>query len=381
MSVTGAALPSPSSLPLRSQALYRAAVASDYGLRTGLSALLAGVSTQAFLRPGSRAERRRLEFYAELSQARDASIVFRAPELAEVRTKRGRNPGIEGGYVELLRFESGYTTLNPTLREAYARHVNNQTARAQHWRHDDGPRPTLAVIHGFGASPAWLNTAFFSLREFFADGWDIVLFTLPFHGSRRSTYAPVNGVELFAYGMAVFSEAILQAIHDFRVLLDHLQAQGATRIGVTGLSLGGYTTALVAAVDARLDFAVPNAAVTWIPPLLDNWFPANITGTALRCLTGVNQHLLERALAIHCPLTYAPVLPRERLLIVAGLGDRLAPPEQSLLLWEHWGQPELRWFPGSHVIHFGRGDYLRAMRRLMDVEQRPPAESADARAA
>ena len=32
------------------------------------------------------------------------------------------------------------------------------------WRHDSGPRPTLVVVHGFGASPAWFNIAFFALR-------------------------------------------------------------------------------------------------------------------------------------------------------------------------------------------------------------------------
>jgi hypothetical protein len=59
------------------------------------------------------------------------------------------------------------------------------------------------------------------------------------------------------------------------------------------------------------------------------------------------------------------VLPKDRLMIVAGLGDRMAPPEQSELLWEHWGRPEIHWFPGSHLLHFGRGRYLAAMRRLM----------------
>ncbi len=54
-------------------------------------------------------------------------------------------------------------------------------------------------------------------------------------------------------------------------------------------------------------------------------------------------------------------------MVVAGLGDRLAPPEQSLLLWEHWGRPELHWFAGSHVIHIGRAAYREAMRRLLEV--------------
>ena len=277
----------------------------------------------------------------------------------------GRGPGVAGGRVELLRFPSTYVALNPELREDYARHENNALARAQHWRHEDGPRPTLCVIHGFGASPAWLNTAFFSLKDFFAEGWDVLLYTLPFHGSRRGTSFPINGVELFSHGMAHFSEAMIHAVHDFRALVDHLVEQGAPRVGLTGVSLGGYVSALLAAVEPRLDFVIPNAAVTWLPPLTDSWFPSNVTGAALRALTGVSPDLLERALALHSPLSWDPLLPKDRLMIVAGLGDRLAPPEQSLLLWEHWDQPELRWFPGSHVLHFGRSEYLDAMRSLM----------------
>jgi pimeloyl-ACP methyl ester carboxylesterase len=365
MRTSGAALPKPSELSVASQALYRAAVASDYGLRTGLASLLSAASASSVLAEGWRHERARLEWYAELAGRTGAADVFPAPERVDVTVLPGRNPGLDAGQVELLRFDSGYVALNPLVRREYARHANNQTARAQHWRHDDGPRPTLCVVHGFGASPAWFNSAFFSLKELFAEGWDVVLFTLPFHGSRRSDRIPFNGVELFAYGMAVFSEAILHAIHDLRALFDRLQTQGAPRFGVTGLSLGGYTTALVAAVDPRLDFAIPNAAVTWLPPLIDSWFPANIVAGGVRKVSGVSSELLERALALHSPLSYRPVVPPERLMIVAGLGDRLAPPDQSLLLWEHWGRPELQWFPGSHVLHFGRDRYLSAMREVM----------------
>jgi hypothetical protein len=52
-------------------------------------------------------------------------------------------------------------------------------------------------------------------------------------------------------------------------------------------------------------------------------------------------------------------------MVIAGLGDRLAPPEQSLMLWEHWGRPELHWFPGSHVFHMGRRGYQEQIGELM----------------
>ena len=366
MTAPEAVLPDPSELDLLPRLLYHGSVAGDYALRTGLASVLAGSMLPSAALGGLRQERRRLAFYEELAEARDASAVFRAPAGATVEREEGRNPGVAGGRVELLRFRSPYEALNPDLRKDYARHENNTIARAQHWRHDDGPRPTLCVVHGFGASPAWFNTSFFSLREFFAEGWDVLLYTLPFHGSRRGRRrGALNGVELFVHGMAHFTEAMLHAVHDFRVFLDHLEETGAPRVGVTGLSLGGYTSALLGAVDERLDFVVPNAAVTWLPPLLDSWFPANVTGAALRAASGVDPDALGRALAVHSPLTYAPVVGKDRLMVVAGLGDRLAPPGQSLLLWEHWGRPELHWFPGSHVLHFGRGAYLGAMRRLM----------------
>ena len=360
------ALPRASELDLRARLLLQGSVVVDYGLRTALASVLAGASLAGAPGMLRRGEARRLGFYAELAEARDAAAVFAAPEPVAISATPGRAPDVEGGRVELLRFRSPYVARQPGLRREYARHENNTTARAQHWRHEDGPRPTLVVVHGFGASPAWFNTAFFSLREVFAGGWDVLLYTLPFHGSRRGRRAAVNGAELFAHGLALFCEAMLHAIHDLRAFVDHLQATGAPRIGITGLSLGGYTTALAAAVDDRFDFAVPNAAVTWIPSLLDAWFPANVTTRALRMVGGVGSEDVARALAVHSPLTYAPVLPKDRLMVVAGLGDRLAPPEQSALLWEHWDRPELHWFPGSHVIHLGRGAYREATRRLLD---------------
>lgn len=361
----GDVLPSPGDLPLGPRAAYHGTVAADYVLRTGLATVGSIAALQGALIGAARADARHLAFYAQAAEAGDASAVFHAPEATQVVATPGKDTGVDGGRVEILRFASPYVPLNPDLADAYLRHEGNAVARAQHWRHVSGPRPTLVVIHGFGASPAAFNVAFFGLKEIFASGWDVLLYTLPFHGSRRVSRS-INGIDLLRFGMSHLSEAMLQSVHDLRIFVGHLLDQGAPRVGVTGLSLGGYVTGLAAAVDDRLDFAVPNAAVTWLPPLLDAWFPASVTTKALRLLLGGgDDETLAAALALHSPLTYEPVLPRERLMVVAGLGDRLAPPEQSLLLWEHWGRPELHWFPGSHVIHLGRGDYRAAMRRLL----------------
>ncbi len=208
------ALPTAGDLDPVARVLYHGSVATDYALRTGLASVLSAAMLPAALWDWSRQERRHLEFYADLAAAKDPAAVFTPPPAVDVRAELGRGPGVEGGRVELLRFESPYVTVNPALRAPYAAHENNRIARAQHWRHESGPRQTLCVIHGFGASPAWFNTAFFSLKQFFAEGWDILLYTLPFHGSRRTSTLAVNGTDLFAHGMSQFSEGIIQAVHD-----------------------------------------------------------------------------------------------------------------------------------------------------------------------
>jgi pimeloyl-ACP methyl ester carboxylesterase len=337
------------------RAIYEGTVMADVGLRTALGSLITAAMLPWGLSGAPRTENRRLEFYRELAAEQDAAKVFLPPPRVKVEERAGR----------MLRFASPYTARNPAVRRDYARHARNGVAHAQHWRHQDGPRPTLCVIHGFGASPYWLNSAFFALPWFFGRGYDVLLYTMPFHGMRRGVFAPVNGTELFAHGMAHFNEAIIHAVHDFRVFVDHLEAQGVEQIGLTGLSLGGYMTSLLAAVEPRLRFVIPNAAVTDILALSQEWFPPNLVMNVVARVRGLPLDEMRAAWAVHSPLNYAPVVPHERRMIIGGLGDRLAPPEQSERLWEHWDRPRIHWFVGNHVMHLSRGAYLREMRTFM----------------
>jgi hypothetical protein len=52
-------------------------------------------------------------------------------------------------------------------------------------------------------------------------------------------------------------------------------------------------------------------------------------------------------------------------MVIGGLGDRLAPPEQVQLLAKHWDHPRVHWYPGNHLLHLNRAAYLREMRRFM----------------
>ena len=305
--------------------------------------------------------------YTAAADAGDPDLFFRRPPDEVTVRARSAPPGHfvpAKGACRDLSFDSPFVPLNPRLHERWRRHRHNSVAHARHWTHDEGPRPTLVAIHGFGAEAHWLNEWFFQLPDLYAMGYDVMLFTLPFHGPRQGRLSPFSGHGFFAGGVEGIAEAVGQAVLDFRIFLDHLLRQGAPRVGVTGISLGGYTSAMLAAVEPRLHFVLPNVPVASLPDLVLEWRPLGGVVKALLRRLDSSIHEARHLLASACPLSYPPRLPRERLMIIGGAGDRMAPPNHARLLWDHWGRCRLHWFPGSHLVHLDKGDYVREMARF-----------------
>lgn len=314
--------------------------------------------------------------YNNAVQAGDPALFFRAPPkgmaIQRTRSHRPHFAPPDGSCWD-LQFRSPYQTANPRERARYESLRRNRTAHARYWTHDGAPRPTLIAIHGFTADPYWLNEWFFSLPAFYEAGYDILLMTLPFHGQRRELSAPFSGHGFFAGGINRLNEAFGQAICDLRVLVDYLlEERRSPQVGVTGVSLGGYTSALAAAVEPRLAFAVPNVPVTSLVDLVLEWHPISSMIHALMKVSGWSICELRQLLAVHSPLTWQPAIDHERLMVIGGVADRFAPPKHTRLLWEHWDRCRLHWFPGSHLIHLDRGTYQREMHRfLADIEFAP----------
>jgi hypothetical protein len=48
------------------------------------------------------------------------------------------------------------------------------------------------------------------------------------------------------------------------------------------------------------------------------------------------------------PSRWRPALPKDRILLVAGLYDRIMLPGSVERLWRAWGRPDVRWLPRGH---------------------------------
>ena len=237
----------------------------------------------------------------ELAAAKDPALSFPAPTAVPRVSSRPANPiaeWIAKGNVHNIRFNSSFEAVNPALREQCRGFTRNNVVHAQHWRHDDGPHPTLCVIHGFMGSPYLFNGLFFSLPWFYRSGYDVLLYTC------RSTAAVPKRVRRSAVtdfspnGFAGFAEAMAQAVHDFRSVIDYLEFTGVDRIALTGMSLGGYTSALIASVDDRIQAVIPNVPVVTPDQTVDEWFPANKVVALRNRLTSTDTELTERRDAV-----------------------------------------------------------------------------------
>jgi predicted alpha/beta hydrolase family esterase len=71
---------------------------------------------------------------------------------------------------------------------------------------------------------------------------------------------------------------------------------------------------------------------------------------------------LRELFAVHAPLARPPLVPHDRRLIIAALGDRICPPAHADALWRHWGEPRIHWYPGGHLAQFRRATALREVR-------------------
>ena len=114
-----------------------------------------------------------------------------------------------------------------------------------------------------------------------------------------------------------------------------------------GLSLGGYTTALLAALEPDLACAIAGIPASDFVELFRTHTEEPDAAEAKRM--GRFWDDTKRLLTVVSPLAMPPRIPRDRRYIFAGVADRLAPPGAAQALWEHWERPRILWYQGTHT--------------------------------
>ena len=159
-------------------------------------------------------------------------------------------------------------------------------------------------------------------------------------------------------GAREFSQAIRDAVHDARRLVDFLTRHprvDAGRLASAGVSLGGIQALLLAATDPRIRGGFFIMVGGGLPEIL--WEseepPVRIFRERVRQAQGLESRAdFIAAAADHTrgvdPLSHAGRLLPERVLIASGRFDKVIPPAQSEALWQALGQPRWIRLPSGH---------------------------------
>lgn len=256
-----------------------------------------------------------------------------------------------GGWAPLrfdrLSFPSGYEPhQGEPGRDRWLGYEANRTAHAWVVRHDDRPRPWLVCVNGYRTGNPLVDLfAFDAIRLHHQLGLNLVFPVTPLHGPRKQGR---SGDRVIYAGAMNLVHTISQGVWDIRRLVGWLRrSQDVPAVGVMGLSLGGYLSAVVAAFEEDLDgvmLGVPESDLVrgirrqvdvFLPPFYEQW--------------GLSWSSFERITRVVSPQHLDPVVPVDRRAIFAGLVDRWVRPGNVHELWRHWGKPAICWYDGSHL--------------------------------
>jgi hypothetical protein len=286
-----------------------------------------------------------LAFYEQQGWLEDPSGFHLDPEpLTDVMLERVTRPRLS--YLH-LRAPSGYQPHpGEPGRQRWIGYQPTHTLHAWLLRHGGRPRPWLVCVPGYRMGLPLIDFTGFRARWLHQTlGVNVAIPVMPLHGPRRVGRRSGDG--FFTGDFVDTVHAQTQAVWDVRRLIGWLREQGAPGVGVYGVSLGGYTAALVASLERELACVIAGIPAIDFVRLLRSHAPTLVVRAAERA--GFSFERTERLLRVVSPLALEPRLEHSRRFLYAGLVDRLASPDQAGDLWRHWGKPRTLWYHGGHV--------------------------------
>ena len=189
-------------------------------------------------------------------------------------------------------------------------------------------------------------------------GLNVAIPVMPLHCPRRVGRRGGDGFLTGDFIDTIHAQA--QAVWDVRRLIGWLRARGAPTVGIYGVSLGGYTAALLASLEEDLGCVIAGIPASDFLRLMQAHVPSFVVRAATRL--GLSLERIRRVLRVVSPLALRPLVPYERRFLYAGLADQLASPDHARDLWQHWDRPHMTWYQGGHVSFLWE-DEVRALLR------------------
>ncbi|MDZ7266810.1 MAG: hypothetical protein ONB48_06500 [candidate division KSB1 bacterium] len=205
--------------------------------------------------------------------------------------------------------------------------------------------PAVIVVHGLMSLSTLAYRPF--LQAIVAAGAAAHFIELPYH-HRRTPAGSFSGDLFYTANFELTWQAARQAIADIRRLTHGLRAGEAPVTGILGFSLGAWLAALTICGEPELDFAL-----LAMPPASFNdlvWEAA--LGRRLRMQLERAQWSRPQTAALTArldPLSYQPLLSRERIEVFAAAHDAIVPLAHVRALQQAWSLVHVHEYAAGHL--------------------------------
>lgn len=283
-----------------------------------------------------------------------------------------------------VRWTSGHKALCPRYHHRHVTDYRRNLTAWMRWIRPEGARrdAALVYIHGWLEPGSWAEETTLFRKWARELGADLAHVALPFHGPRCPRGSLFSGELFWTADLVRTVEGVRQAVCDTRSAVSWLREQGYSQIGVTGISLGGAITMLLACVEPTPDYIAPIVAHLQLAEAVER---APILWRMKRDLSrwGYSEPerraMLER-LGWHA---YPPRIARERQLWIQARDDVYISAADAERQWRQWGEPPILWIEGGHMtfaLHLKAitdrlGEFRRRLANRGGTASRPPGSA------
>ena len=253
-------------------------------------------------------------------------------------------------------------TLRPSFRSAWIEwdtprpsgHLENDRARVRFYPARDPGAPTVFLLHALmSASDVGYRRL---AARFNAAGWNVAFPHLPYHYSRTPART-WNGELAITADLVRNAEGLRQAVIELRQLMALLRTRGTNEFALIGTSYGGWIGSLLALLEKDFRFIAliqpivnPEKAV-WENP------GAAVMRRQLRALGHAPGNTKEM-LHLLAPSQALPLCEASKILLTAGIHDRISPHEDLERLSSRWNGSKLLRVPQGHFGYRALRDTL-----------------------
>lgn len=254
---------------------------------------------------------------------------------------------------------SGWIEWESPLPSGFA---ENDHARVRFYPAARPDAPVLLLLHALmSASDVGYRrvAATFNRR-----GWAVAFPHLPYHYSRKPKSA-LNGELAITSDLVRNAEGLRQGVVELRQLMAILRARGVREFGLIGTSYGGWTGALLSFLEKDFRFlGLVQPIVNVDKAIWENPGAASMR-RSLRSLGHIRGQIARHAHLIS-PLHGSPLCDHRRIVVTAGLYDRVSPAVDLKALTRSWSGSRLLRVRQGHFGYRALRDTLAAIEPFID---------------